>query len=96
MSAPADVPLYATDEQIARAVFGPGKSAVSDWKTLAAAARGMPEKDPVTNRRYWPAVRAFLDRRAGLHHHAIPATIDGQENFDADAPRPRARSQAVR
>ncbi len=49
---------------------------------LAADKSGFPMKDPLfANRRYWPAVRAWLDNRYGLDgekSHA-PYPPDGKE-----------------
>lgn len=73
--------LYLTEDEIARAVLG-AKHA-RDWASLAASLEfeGLPKVDPLTGRRYWPAVRAFLDRRHGLIDHVIPVTVDGVERW---------------
>jgi hypothetical protein len=67
-----------------------------EWQAAALALEksGLPLADPVFGRRrYWPAVRAYLDRRAGLLHSPSPLTRDGEENWDADRGRKsRARS----
>jgi hypothetical protein len=91
-------PLYPTDEQIARELFGTGKTALQDWHMLVAGLnhRGMPQPDPITGRRYWPAVRAFLDRRAGLTETVAPPTVDGKETFDEGRPRPKAATSVHR
>ncbi|MGY3344694.1 MULTISPECIES: winged helix-turn-helix domain-containing protein [unclassified Bradyrhizobium] len=45
-------------------------------------AGGFPRKDPLFgNKRYWPAVDAFMKRRAGLNVAPV-STPDGQENWD--------------
>lgn len=49
---------------------------------LAAKKAGFPMKDPLfENRRYWPAVRAWLDRRYGLYGSDVhgPYAPDEQE-----------------
>ncbi len=83
------MPLYPTEEQIARAVMPP--SNVKSWDGIAAVLerRGFPPIDPLFGGRYWPAVRAFLDRRHGLLENA-QAAPDGEENWDG--PKPRARA----
>lgn len=44
--------------------------------------QGLPKVDPLMGGRYWPAVRAFFDRRHGLAT-VDPAAPDGKENLDA-------------
>lgn len=97
MTAPADLPLYATDEEIARVVYGKGPKALMDWKTLAAtlARQGMPQLDPMTKRRFWPAVREFLYKREGIGSIQIEGPT-WEENFDDPPRRARPRGQAVR
>lgn len=49
---------------------------------------GLPRPDPLFGqRRYWPAVRAFLDRRAGMAQSLAPLTRDGEEKWDDDRGR---------
>lgn len=53
---------------------------------LAAAKAGFPPPDPLfANRRYWPAVKAWLDRRYGLNQRndiiTAPPGLDGVENW---------------
>lgn len=68
-----DMPLFPDEVDIARAVLGPGR--VSDWKCLAPSLerQGLPQVDPVFGGRYWPAVKAWMDRRAGLTTMTVPA-----------------------
>lgn len=57
--------LYLTDEQVAERI-GVG---VEKWRENARVleAQGLPKRDRLfCSRRYWPAVKAFLDRRNGL------------------------------
>ena len=79
----AVAPLFPTDAEIARELFGEGREALPTWLLMVAGLehRGLPHADPITGRRYWPAVKAFLDRRAGLREDAVPAVADGQEVF---------------
>lgn len=68
--------LYLTDEQIARRL-GLG---CAEWKATAGKLerQGLPRPNPLFgDRRYWPAVVAFLDRLEGL---------------DARSPEPSAES----
>lgn len=64
-----------------------------EWQAVAAALEkaGLPKPDPLfCHRRYWPAVRAFLDRRAGLLQDASPLVVDGEENWNGNHGRSRA------
>jgi hypothetical protein len=75
--------LYLTEAQIAVRV------GISEREWAAAAQvlerSGLPKGDPVFNsRRYWPAVKAYLDRRNGLAAHLPedhPLGPDGEENW---------------
>lgn len=79
----ADMPLFPSEADISRAVLGPGR--LNEWKCLAPSLerQGMPRVDPVFGGRYWPAVRAWLDRRAGIGSGTVPAAPDGEENWEA-------------
>lgn len=45
--------------------------------------RGFPRKDPLFgDKRYWPAVQAFLDRRAGISIGGERPQPQLRENFD--------------
>lgn len=88
------LPLYPTEDQIAGAVLPPSKA--KDWDGIAAVLerRGFPQIDPLLGGRYWPAVKAFLDRRHGLTDATPANAADGEENWDAPKPRtqpPRSR-----
>ena len=74
-------PLYLPETLIAKRILG--SAAVTRWTALAALweREGLPRIDPMTGCRYWPAVRAFLDKRHGLGHAVVPATVDGAENW---------------
>ncbi|MDR9782269.1 hypothetical protein [Rhizobium redzepovicii] len=74
-------PLYLSEASIAQRVLGPKNRTA--WDALAAVweREGLPRIDPMTGCRYWPAVRAFLDRRHGLHQSSLPSTVDGAENW---------------
>ncbi|GBD48151.1 hypothetical protein [Methylopila sp. Yamaguchi] len=83
---PADDPvtrqgLFPCDAEIARRLsLGSEK-----FRLMAAALEplGFPRRDELVGRRYWPAVRAFLDRRYGVGSLASPSHVDGEENLDA-------------
>lgn len=75
MAPRAERPLFPREADIARAVLGPGR--VSEWKAIAIILerQGLPRVDPVFGARYWPAVRAWFDRRAGLTNAMVPARV---------------------
>ena len=79
-------PLYLTEAEIAARV---GMS-TDEWTAAAKALKGLPPADPVFRfRRYWPAVRAFLDRRNGIDNTIAPGVFDGEETWDDDLNRRR-------
>ena len=90
--AAADDRLFLTEGEIALRV---GVSAL-DWQAAAHVLErsGLPRPDPLLGqRRYWPSVRAFLDRRAGMAQSPAPLTRDGEEHWDDDRGRKsRART----
>lgn len=73
MSRASDLPLYPTEDEIAKAVLGRGRT--SEWAGIAATLekKGLPQKDATTGRRYWPAVKDYFDRRHRLATVAAPA-----------------------
>jgi hypothetical protein len=86
MSRPASDHLFLTEGEIALRV---GVSAI-DWQAAAPLLEksGLPRPDPLFGQlRYWPAVRAFLDRRAGMAQSLAPLTRDGEEHWDDDRGR---------
>lgn len=89
-NAPEPSCLYPDEQEIARAVLPPDK--VRSWDGIAAVLerRGFPQIDPLFGGRYWPAVRAFLDRRHGLTDATPAASPDGEENWNA--PKSGSRS----
>ena len=81
---PAIERLFLTDAEIA-VRLGLGKDEVK-CRLSELERKGFPPRDPLFNqRRYWPAVREFLDRRAGLRpdtdRGALPLEPDGKENW---------------
>ena len=77
---PAPSSLYPSEAEIARLVLGENSSR---WPELAKVEerRGLPMKDPLYGGRYWPAVRAYLDKRHGLREQSAAAATDGGENW---------------
>jgi hypothetical protein len=60
------MPLYPSEDEIARAVLGARAAA---WPAKAAyleAKHNMPRIDPLMGGRYWPAMLQFFDRLNGM------------------------------
>ncbi|MAU94680.1 MAG: winged helix-turn-helix domain-containing protein [Fulvimarina sp.] len=75
-----EFPLFVTDAQAAKRIGLP----LELYRPAVAALerQGFPRPDPMFHdRRYWPAIRAFLDRRAGLDRRGLPQP-DGQECWE--------------
>lgn len=71
--------LYLVEKEVAQRVGVSEKT----WRRLAPMLErdGLPRKDALIGKRYWPAVRAWLDRRHAIHG-TIPASAqDGEENW---------------
>lgn len=69
-------PLYVTEAEIAALV---GMSA-KEWEAAALVLErsGLPPRDPLfKNKRYWPACKAFLDRRNDVKALADTRVIGG-------------------
>lgn len=87
-------PLYMTEAQIAQRLG----VTVKEWEATATVLErgGLPKPEALFgNRRYWPAVRSFLDRRYDLEPQSgqgDPA-LDGEERWDL-ADRGSARRRA--
>ena len=59
--------LFVTDAELVRRIGVPEKIARSVIKQLDARSGDWPKKQKLWgDRRYWPAVRAYLDRHGGL------------------------------
>lgn len=73
--------LFLTEGEIAARV---GMTA-AEWVDVARVLErsGLPVKDNLFgNRRYWPAVKAWLDRRAGISKEFSASAPDGEENWN--------------
>lgn len=68
-----ELPLFASEEQIATAVLGPGRTV--DWRGIAPLLerRGLPGIDGLHGGRYVPAVRAFYDAQYRVRSDGAPA-----------------------
>ena len=87
-----NLPLFASDEAIATAFMGPGKT--SEWRQIAALleTRGLPKIDALMGGRYVPAVRAFFDKEYGLIDRAPRLAPSGVEDLGAwNRERPKQR-----
>ncbi|WP_333473747.1 hypothetical protein [Xanthobacter dioxanivorans] len=91
MAPRAEMPLFPCEVDIARAVLGPGR--VSEWKSIAIILerQGLPRVDPMFGGRYWPAVRAWFDHRAGIGPRLHSTGTGVKENWDTPTPPPRRR-----
>jgi hypothetical protein len=90
-------PLYASEEQVADLVLGPGR--LRDWKDRAAILEreGLPKIDPMMGGRYLPAVRTFFDQRNGVilgqHGKPVLKMPDGKDNIPCPRPRPASKQK---
>jgi hypothetical protein len=84
------VPLYPPEEEIAELMFGKGH--VREWRQIVPLLerKGLPPVDPLTGRRYFPAVRRFFDLRHGLVSGPGPYAPDGVEDYSCLNNAPRA------
>jgi hypothetical protein len=75
------LPLFADDASIGKALFGPDRA--REWPSLAPLleSRGLPKIDGLMGGRYVPAVRAFFDHLYGLDRSTSPLAPDGIEDF---------------
>lgn len=94
LPSPEPTCLYPDEAEIARAVLGPGRAKC--WPGLAVVLErsGFPKVDVMMGGRYWPAVKAFLDRRHHVGEHALARpNRRSEEGLDAERQRSvRARS----
>jgi hypothetical protein len=92
--------LYCDDRELRRRI-APHLGLATFKATLRACEAkdpNFPRVSPLWRGRYFPAVKAWLDRNEGLDDHGLtsPTTEDGPETFDA-APRksPRVEGRPV-
>lgn len=76
----ADLPLFATDEQLGEAVLGPVRKGEFSALAILCERDGMPKIDAFWGGRYVPAVRAFFDHENGLADFA-PTSPNGMEGI---------------
>lgn len=78
----ATASLYKSEGEIGVLVLGED---AKRWPDIAAVweREGLPRVDPMTGRRFWPAVQTFLLRRHGLTQSHVPAQADGVETWGA-------------
>lgn len=91
------MPLYPTDEEIARALFGNDRETVRSFIATIEIEerRGFPKKSAAFfGRRYWPAVLRYIEGRDGVIGEP-PKSVEQQETFDNDR-GPRSRKTATR
>lgn len=72
--------LYLSEDVVGRKVLG---SRATMWRNLAPVLEreGLPRVNPLMGGRYWPAVRAWLDKHEGLGSRAVPSGADGEETW---------------
>src|SRR5258707_6436254 len=90
--------LFVSDVELYRRLgVGPGTGRIA---VRSLEYNGFPKKDPLFgNKRYWPAVRAFLDDhyiRRSARNAAPSRSRTWTENFDAARTRPRPKLEATK
>lgn len=76
-----EMPLFPTEDEIARELFGSHRLQFYHVVVKSLERQGFPPIDPLFGRRYWPAVRQWLDSRYGLNSHSGLCAVDGTENW---------------
>jgi len=80
-------PLYQDDDAL-RATIAPHLSRAAFARAIGQLERyGFPKVDPLFKARYAPAVRAWLDKQAGLKKIEAQAP-DGEETWNDAGPQP--------
>lgn len=71
-------PLYLKDAEIGDRLG----IAKSDWPRVRQQfeSEGLPKPDPITKKRFWPAVEQWLLNRHGISN-SVPVPQDGKENW---------------
>lgn len=80
------MPLYPSEARIVVEIYGPDAAPQMEgaWDGVTAVLErdGLPKRDPLFgNRRYWPAVAAWLQRRNGLASRSGGFAPDGGEDW---------------
>lgn len=72
-------PLFVNDTEISRRLGINDK----EWPRVRVyfEGEGLPKKDPVIKKRYWPAIEHWLNHRYGISDNA-PEVPDGKENWE--------------
>lgn len=88
-----ELPLFASEDDIAVALLGPGKA--SHWRAIAPLLerRGFPTIDGLMGGRYTPAIRAFFDREYGIHGNGSFGPPHQPAQLGAAWKKPRNRRQ---
>ncbi|KTS11075.1 hypothetical protein SB2_07510 [Methylobacterium radiotolerans] len=78
--------MYPSEATIVAAIYGPDAAPemAKAWDGVATVLErdGLPKRDPLFgNRRYWPAVEAFLRRRNGIASPSGGSAPDGEEDW---------------
>lgn len=81
------IPLYPSEDRIVAELYGAdgAQTMMRDWDGVAQVLErdGLPPRDPLFgNRRYWPAVEAWLRRRNGLASRLGGSAPDTGENWE--------------
>lgn len=89
-----DLPLFATDRDIAEAVVGPDEADKRAWCASVASleACGFPAPAKLYGKRYTPAVRAFYDRQYGPAGRAPTDSPGLEPRTGWTSPRSRRRA----
>lgn len=89
------LPLFADDTDLARAIVGPNEEKVRHWLAFLPSleGQGLPRRHPVYGR-YVPAVRQFYDRWYGLIP-SVNAGADRELERPWPSPKSRQRPKAV-
>ncbi|MFK8251773.1 hypothetical protein [Ancylobacter terrae] len=89
-----EMPLFPTEAEISRELMGPGKSDIWSGVALALERQGFPQKDATFGRRYWPAIKQWLDHRHGVGNVEAPSGPDGEEDWSWNKPRAKRTPKA--
>lgn len=90
-----DLPLFADDRELARAIVGPDDEKIRNWLASLPSleSSGLPKRHTVYGR-YVPGVRQFYDRQYGCA--AQLASLPKVAVVEEERPWPRSRKSAHR